>query len=311
MIKKTLYFGNPAYLSLSNKQIVIKLPETENADVPDSFKERSKANIPIEDIGVVVLDNKRITITHGLIEELLDNNVALITCDSSRMPVGLMLPLCGHSTQTEHFREQIEATQPLKKQLWQQTVKAKIKNQAVLLELSTNIDATPMFKWADDVKSGDPDNYEAQAAAYFWMNIFPDIPEFRRQRDGVPPNNLLNYGYAILRAVIARAIVSSGMLPSLGIFHRNKYNAYCLADDVMEPYRPFVDKVVIDIVSSGTDMTELTTQLKQKLLSIPAQDVLMNGKRRPLLVATSQTAASLYKCFSGELRKIVYPDMII
>lgn len=311
MIKKTLYFGNPAYLNMANKQMIIKLPEVENAEVPDSFKERSKASIPIEDIGVVILDNKRITITHGLIEELLDNNAALITCDSSRMPVGLMLPLCGHSTQTEHYREQIEATQPLKKQLWQQTVKAKIKNQAVLLEATQNIDSTPMFKWADDVKSGDPDNYEAQAAAYFWMNIFPDIPDFRRHREGTPPNNLLNYGYAILRAVIARAIVSSGMLPSLGIFHKNKYNAYCLADDVMEPYRPVVDKVVIDIVASGTDISELNLELKQALLSIPAQDVIMNEKRRPLLVAASQTAASLYKCFSGELRKIVYPDIII
>lgn len=311
MIKKTLYFSNPAYLSMANKQMIIKLPEVETADLPDSFKEQSIRSVPIEDIGVVVLDNKRITITHGLIESLLDNNVALVTCDSSRMPVGLMLPLCGHSTQTEHFRDQIEATQPLKKQLWQQTIKAKIKNQAILLESTRNIDSSSMHKWADDVKSGDPDNYEAQAAAYFWMNIFPDIPDFRRHREGIPPNNLLNYGYAILRAVIARAIVSAGMLPSLGIFHRNKYNAYCLADDIMEPYRPVVDKIVVDIVDSGTDISELNLKLKQILLSIPAQDVMMNGKRRPLLVAASQTTASLYKCFSGELRKIVYPDIII
>ena len=225
MIKKTLYFGNPVYLGTTNKQMIITLPEVEDADVPDSFKAKSKKSVPIEDIGVVILDNKRITITHGLIEELLDNNVALVTCDSSRMPVGLMLPLRGHSTQTEHFREQIEATQPLKKQLWQQTIRAKIKNQATLLESARSIDSTRLFKWADDVKSGDTDNYEAQAAAYFWMNIFPDIPDFRRNREGLPPNNLLNYGYAILRAVIARAIVSAGMLPSLGIFHRNKYNA--------------------------------------------------------------------------------------
>ena len=311
MIKKTLYFGSPAYLSLANKQMIIKLPEVEAADVPDLFKNQSKKSVPIEDIGVVILDNKRITITQGLIEELLDNNVALVTCDSARMPVGLMLPLCGHSTQTEHFREQIEATQPLKKQLWQQTIKAKIKNQALLLESVRSIDVAPMLKWADDVKSGDPDNYEAQAAACFWMNIFPDIPDFRRHREGIPPNNLLNYGYAILRAVIARAIVSSGMLPSLGIFHRNKYNAYCLADDVMEPYRPIVDKTVIDIIASGVDISELNLELKQVLLSIPAQDVMMDGRRRPLLVAASQTAASLYKCFAGELRKIVYPDIIV
>jgi CRISPR-associated protein Cas1 len=311
MIKKTLYFSNPAYLSMANKQMLVKLPEVENADVPLAFKEQSKKSIPIEDIGVVILDNKRITITHGLIEALMDNNVAIVTCDSVRMPVGLMLPICGHSTQTEHFREQIEATIPLKKQLWQQTIKAKIKNQAVLLETMRKVDSTHMFRWAENVKSGDPDNYEAQAAAYFWMNIFPEIPDFRRHREGIPPNNLLNYGYAILRAVMARAIISSGMLPSLGIFHRNKYNAYCLADDVMEPYRPVVDKVVIDIVASGKEIAELNQELKQTLLSIPAQDVLMNGKRRPLLVAASQTTASLYKCFSGEFRKIIYPDIII
>lgn len=311
MIKKTLYFGNPAYLSATNKQMIIKLPEVEGTDAPDSFKAQLKKSVPIEDIGIVVLDNKQITITHGLMEQLLDNNVALITCDSARMPTGLLLPLCGHSTQTEHFREQIEATQPLKKQLWQQTIKAKIKNQAILLESVRNVDSTPMLKWADAVRSGDPDNYEAQAAAYFWMNLFPEIPDFRRHREGVPPNNLLNYGYAILRAVIARAIVSSGMLPSLGIFHRNKYNAYCLADDMMEPYRPVVDKIVINIVVSGINIAELNTELKQTLLSIPAQDVMMDGKRRPLLVAASQTAASLYKCFSGQSRKIIFPDIIV
>ncbi|GAB6013167.1 type II CRISPR-associated endonuclease Cas1 [Viscerimonas tarda] len=310
MIKKTLYFSNPAYLSMANKQMVIRLPEVESLEASDSFKEGLKKSIPIEDIGVVILDNGRITITHGLMEELLENNVTLVTCDSARMPVGLMLPLNAHSTQTEHFREQIEATLPLKKQLWQQTIKAKIKNQAAVLESTGSIDVSPMLKWAEDVRSGDPDNCEAQAAAYFWKNIFPDIPDFRRHREGIPPNNLLNYGYAVLRAVIARAIVSAGMLPSLGIFHRNKYNAYCLADDIMEPYRPVVDRMVVDILASGVEITELNKELRQTLLSIPAQDVMMNGNRRPLLVASSQTAASLYKCFSGETRKIIYPEII-
>lgn len=311
MIKKTLYFGNPAYLSMSNSQLIVKLPEVESSDIPVSMKEKAKASIPIEDIGVVILDNKRITITHGLMEELLGNNVALVTCDSSRMPVGLMLPLNAHSTQTEHFREQIEASVPLKKQLWQQTVKAKIRNQALLLEAVRQIDPVPMFRWADEVKSGDAENHEAQAAAYYWMRIFSNIPDFRRHREGIPPNQLLNYGYAILRAVIARAIVASGMLPSLGIFHRNKYNAYCLADDVMEPYRPIVDKLVIELVESGVDISEISQLSKEKLLQIPSQDVMMNGCRRPLLIAATQTAASLYKWFSGELRRIVYPNMIV
>ncbi len=216
MIKKTLYFGNPAYLSLRNKQLVIQLPEVvKNDTLPESFKEDAVKTIPIEDIGVIILDNKRITITHGLMEALLENNCALITCNSSRMPVGLMLPLAGNTTQTERFRDQIDASVPLKKQLWQQTVQAKIQNQAYVLENKSKAVVKNMLVWANDVKSGDPDNYEARAAVYYWNNIFPDIQGFVRGREGEPPNNLLNYGYAILRAVVARALVASGLLPTL------------------------------------------------------------------------------------------------
>ena len=304
MIKKTLYFGNPAYLGLRDKQMAIKLPEVENADVPETFKKDSVKTIPIEDIGVVVLDNKQITITHGLIEALLENNCALITCNSSRMPVGLMLPLDGNTTQTERFRNQIDASIPLKKQLWQQTVQAKIQNQAYVLENKSKVVAKNMLVWANDVKSGDPDNYEARAAVYYWNNIFPNIPGFTRGREGDPPNNLLNYGYAILRAVVARSLVASGLLPTLGIHHRNKYNAYCLADDIMEPYRPFVDKLVFEIIESGADISELTQEIKAKLLNIPVLDVNIDGQRSPLMVGVMQTTASLYKCFSAEIRKI-------
>lgn len=307
MIKKTLYFGNPAYLGLRDKQMAIKLPEVENADVPETFKKDSVKTIPIEDIGVVVLDNKQITITHGLIEALLENNCALITCNSSRMPVGLMLPLDGNTTQTERFRNQIDASIPLKKQLWQQTVQAKIQNQAYVLENKSKVVAKNMLVWANDVKSGDPDNYEARAAVYYWNNIFPNIPGFTRGREGDPPNNLLNYGYAILRAVVARSLVASGLLPTLGIHHRNKYNAYCLADDIMEPYRPFVDKLVFEIIESGADISELTQEIKAKLLNIPVLDVNIDGQRSPLMVGVMQTTASLYKCFSAEIRKIKYP----
>lgn len=165
-----------------------------------------------------------------------------------------------------------------------------------------------MQAWAGDVKSGDPDNYEARAAVYYWANLFPDIPEFSREREGIPPNNLLNYGYAILRAVVARSLVSSGLLPTFGIFHRSKYNAYCLADDIMEPYRPFVDKVVVEILRSGVDISELTPDIKARLLNIPVLDVTIGGQRSPLMLAVTQTTASLYKCFSGEVRKIKYPS---
>ena len=314
MIKKTLYFGNPAYLSLRMGQIVIKLPEVErNPDLPERMKQETEVTKPIEDIGIVILDNKRITITQGLLEALLENNCAVITCDSHSMPVGLMLPLYGNSTQNERFREQLGASLPLRKQLWQQTIKAKIENQAAVLASYSKASTKTMQRWANDVRSGDPENIEGRAAAYYWKNVFSGFEQlagFTRDRNGMSPNNLLNYGYAILRAIVARGLVSSGMLPTLGIHHHNRYNAYCLADDIMEPYRPYVDQLVLSIVSEcEPDDMELTKEVKCKLLGIPTIEVTVNGKRSPLMVAVTQTTASLYKCFSGEQRKIAYPEM--
>ena len=303
MIKKTLYFGNPSYLSLRDRQIVIHIP-----GAIDDQKKETEITKPIEDIGVVVIDNRQITITSGLIDALLENNCALVTCDSRSMPVGLMLPLYGNTTQNERFRNQLEASRPLLKQLWQQTVRTKILNQSKVLKRCTNQEIGCMEAWAADVKSGDSENMEARAAAYYWKNLFP-IDGFTRGRDGEPPNNLLNYGYAILRAVVARALVASGLLPTLGIHHHNRYNAYCLADDIMEPYRPYVDELVYEIVTSGNDYWCLTKELKAKLLTIPMLDVTIGGKRSPLMIAAGQTTASLYKCFSGELRKISYPEI--
>lgn len=312
MIKKTLYFGNPAYLSLRMGQMVIKLPEVESNELlPEIMKKQAEITKPIEDIGVVVLDNRRITITQGLLEALLENNCAVITCDNHSLPVGLMLPLYGNSTQNERFRYQLDTSQPLRKQLWQQTIKAKIENQAAVLSACSGIPIKNMKRWADDVRSGDPDNVEGHAAAYYWRYFFNNITgleNFTRNREGMAPNNLLNYGYAILRAVVARALVTSGLLPTLGIHHHNRYNAYCLADDIMEPYRPYVDELVFAIVKGqGVDNLQLTTTLKAQLLSIPTLDVVIGGKRSPLMVAATQTTASLYKCFSGELRRIAYP----
>lgn len=311
MIKKTLYFGNPAYLSLRNNQLIIKLPEVEKNDtLPENFKKQAEATKPIEDIGVVVLDNKQITITSGAMEALLENNCALITCDSRSMPVGLMLPLYGNTTQNERFRHQIDASLPLKKQLWQQTIQCKINNQASVLHDLRNEEVRCMRVWAKEVRSGDADNMEGRAAAYYWKYLFGQhIDGFTRDRDGVPPNNLLNYGYAILRAVIARALVTSGLLPTLGIHHHNRYNAYCLADDIMEPYRPYVDELVYKLVKNkGLPTDGLTREWKADLLAIPTLDVIISGKRSPLMIAAGQTTASLYKCFSGELRKIAYPE---
>lgn len=310
MIKKTLYFGNPVYLSLRDAQLVIKLPEVvKNNSLPEYFKQKAEVTKSIEDIGIVLLDNKQITITSGVLEALLENNCAVITCDSKSMPVGLLLPLYGNTTQNERFRYQLGASLPLMKQLWQQTIKVKIENQAAVLNKCTGGEIRCMKVWASEVKSGDSENMEARAATYYWKNLFR-VEGFTRDREGIPPNNLLNYGYAILRAVVARGLVASGLLPTWGIHHHNRYNAYCLADDIMEPYRPYVDELVYNIVVSGIDYEVLTKEIKAKLLAIPTLDVVVSGKRSPLMIAVSQTTASLYKCFSGELRKIAYPEML-
>ena len=304
MIKRTIYVGNPAYLSLSSRQMVIRRPSA------DDVGKDISGSIPVEDIGVVVIDNRQVTITSGLIDALLENNVALISCDGRSLPTGLMLPLCGHTIQNERFRCQLSASLPLQKQLWQQTVQMKIANQAACLAYSTGERHENMTIWAAKVRSGDSDNMEARAAAYYWKNLFPMISGFTREREGMPPNNLLDYGYAILRAVIARALVSSGMLPTLGIHHHNRYNAYCLADDIMEPYRPYVDRLVVDILNdSHWEDLDLNKDMKVRLLTIPVLDVNIGGKTSPLMVAASMTSASLYKCFLGEARKISYPNM--
>ena len=310
MIKKTLCFSNPAYLSLRDRQLVIKLPEVEKAiNYPEKLKQEAELTRPIEDIGIIVLDNRQITLTTGLMDALLENNSAVITCDARSMPVGMMLPLSGNTTQSERFRHQINSSLPLRKQLWQQTIQYKIRNQLAVLKQYTNAETKCMQKWANEVKSGDTENMEARAAAYYWKGLFGHIDGFVRDREGVAPNNLLNYGYAILRAVVARSLVASGLLPTLGIHHHNRYNAYCLADDIMEPYRPYIDMLVYDItVQYGIDI-ELTKDIKAELLSIPKSDVIIDGKRSPLMIGVSQTTASLYKCFKGEIRKIIYPEI--
>lgn len=308
MIKRTLYFGNPAYLALSNCQLVIKKPD--DGDLPTGRQDTIVKTIPIEDIGIVVIDNRQITLTSALVSTLLENKIAVITCDEKSMPAGLLLPLYGNDIQNERFRNQIDASVPLKKQLWQQTVEAKILNQAAVLKYVSGMDARNMLSWAGSVKSGDTDNLEGRAAAFYWRNIFPELPYFNRGRFEESPNNLLNYGYAILRAVVARSLVASGLLPTLGIHHHNRYNAFCLADDVMEPYRPYVDRLVVDILNEGNSCPQLTREIKAKLLAIPALDVVINDRRSPLMLATMQTASALNKCFCGEVRKMIYPDML-
>jgi CRISPR-associated protein Cas1 len=291
MIKRTLYFGNPAYLSTENKLLKIELQGSD------------AVTVPMEDLGVVILDHPQITISHVCIARLLDNNTALITCNDKHMPVGLMLNLDGHTLQSKKFQAQLEAGLPLKKQLWQQTVRSKILNQSLLLEKKGKESAT-LIQLAKNVKSGDTGNAEGLAAQYYWPRLVGG--DFLRGRYDGGLNTFLNYGYAILRAVVARSLVGAGMIPTLGIFHRNQYNAYCLADDIMEPYRPFVDEMVISH-KIFQDNIDLNTETKKILLSIPTLDVSMEGRSSPLMVAVQRTCASLAKCFAGEEKQLLYP----
>jgi len=298
MIKRTLFFENPAYLSTHLEQLVIAFPD----------KAKVKRTVPIEDIGMVILDHPQLTLSQQLMAKLLQNNAAIVACDQKHMPLGLWLNLDGHTLQSARHKEQIESSVPLRKQLWQQTIRTKIENQAAVLRKQGIADDNMRY-WAGEVKSGDTENHEGRAAAYYWKSVFKD-PEFIRDRSGLPPNNLLNYGYAILRACVARALVGSGLFPAFGIHHRNQYNPYCLADDIMEPYRPFVDLKVLEILSEHGKPEGLSTALKQMLLQIPAVDVYLDGNRSPLMLAVQRTSASLAKCFEGEQRKILYPQVL-
>ena len=294
MLKRTIFISNPYYLSLKNKQLQISEKSGEVIKTA-----------PIEDIGFLVLDHPQISFSMKLMEELTEFNVATVFCDSKHLPSSMVLPLDAHHIQNEIFRAQIEASEPLKKNLWKQTIEAKIQNQARLLEkLGKN--GIPIKAIGKAVKSGDADNREGFAARLYWMELLGK--EFIRDRYGEPPNPFLNYGYILLRSAVARALAGSGLLATLGVHHRNRYNAFCLADDVMEPYRPFVDEIVFSMNEKWPGSFMLEKEHKAELLQLMTADVIIGGNKRPLMVALSQTTASLARCYSGEIRKISYPD---
>src|SRR5690554_3147724 len=295
MLKRTIYIGNASYLKLKDNRLTIEDPSTKEI----------KGSIPIEDIGFVVLDHYQITISQQLIIALQQNNVALISCDETHLPLGLMLPISGHVEHSERLKYQINCSEPLRKQLWKQTVEAKIYQQKEVLR-KRNIAHASLLKYMNEVKSGDSTNMEGIAAQYYWSQLFDD---FTRERKGDAPNNFLNFGYAVLRSMVARALVSSGLHPTIGIFHRNKYNAYCLADDIMEPYRPYVDGLVVDWINNPESTHILDKPAKAHLLQLATKDVYINGLQRPLMTALSITTSSLCKCFTGESRVIHYPMM--
>ncbi len=347
MIKRTLFISNPFHVSTKLNQLVLKNKKT-----------GEEKQTPIEDVGFIVFEHEECTFSLQAIHHLNENNVASVFCNEKHLPTSMLLNLDSNDIQSQLFSHQIGASEPIKKQLWQQTIKAKIINQASLLQQLGKPNET-LLRCAANVKSGDTTNEEAKASRYYWANFFVDSStpaqnsasarlkkqdspsmsssvtnspvtlseeqsdeskseacneamkvKFTRNRFGLPPNNLFNYGYAILRAGVARALAGSGLLPTLGIHHHNKYNAFCLADDIMEPYRPFVDRLVVQIVNDTPEYSELTTELKTRLLSVLTTDICINDATSPLMVGLSQTTASLAECFTGERKTIKYPEMI-
>lgn len=295
MLKRTLFFGNPYHICTRDLQLHIAEKETGEVKT-----------VPIEDIGFIVFEHPHITFTQSVMQLLAENNTAVIFCDQKFHPSSMLFHLDTHYVQTERFKHQINASEPLKKQLWQQTVKAKINNQAELIEKQGK-NGEPLRLKSNRVKSGDTTNEEAKAARIYWGRLFGE--DFRRERFGDAPNPALNYGYAILRAATARALAGSGLLSTLGIHHRNKYNSFCLADDIMEPYRPFVDQLVCEMKEDDFNCAELGKNEKAKLLTLLTLDTQFNGQTSPLMVALSKTTASLAKCFEGAVRKIQYPEL--
>ena len=294
-MKRTLFFGNPYHIGTRNLQLTIAQKETGEIKT-----------VPIEDIGCVVFEHPQISFTQKVMQLLAENNTAVIFCDQKFHPSSMLFHLDTHYVQTERFKHQINSSEPLKKQLWQQTVKQKIKNQATVIE-KQHKNAAPLHYKATKVKSGDATNEEAKAARIYWPALFGK--GFRRECFGDAPNPALNYGYAILRAATARALAGSGLLSTLGIHHRNKYNSFCLADDIMEPYRPFVDELVVEMQAKGMDCSTLGTNEKAQLLSLLTLDVTIKNQTSPLMVALSKTTASLALNFSGELKKVHYPTL--
>ena len=292
MLKKSLLLENKASISTKNLQLVIKT-------------ETRESTIPIEDIGYLVIDHPEVYLSIPALNLLIDNNTAVIICNTNHLPNGMFLNLNSHHIQQEIFKNQINASAPLKKQLWQQTITEKITNQGKLLQKITL--KTNNFEFlASKVLSGDSSNMEGVAANFYWKSFFEH--NFKRERFGDYPNNFLNYGYAILRAATARALSGSGLLNTLGIHHKSKYNAFALADDIMEPFRPIVDEKVAEIMQNYSEQ-ELNTVIKAELLQILTRTVYFKEEKSPLMVALQKTASSLQQCYTGERKKIKYPKL--
>ncbi len=306
MIKRIIEISQArTHLSVKYGQLVIKQ------------EGKQVSSIPCEDIGILLVDHSGVTYTHSVFTELLRCGAAVVLCGGDHHPAGYLLPIESNTLQTERFRQQIEAKEPVKKRLWKQIVKAKIKHQAKLVGKDSDA-YKPLMALGDRVRSGDPDNIESQASRKFWPVYLADIIDpstalgmttFHRDIDGAPPNNLLNYGYMVMRAAIARALCSAGLIPSLGIHHRNRYNAFCLADDILEPFRGFVEAKIRDICEGEGVSGELTQPIKAQLLEVLYEPVVIGGFKGPLMVGLHRTAASLQRCFAEEQKQIDLPKI--
>lgn len=309
MIKRTIVISKRSYISHKDEQLLIK-------------QEEDDPRVPIEDIGVMILEDHQSTITVSALNALMENNSVVIGCDAKHLPNSVMYPISANTLHTAVLKTQLKASAPLRNQLWQQTIKAKLTNQASVLR-SRGVNEAPLELWAKKVRSGDRGNLEGRGAAYYWKFFFTSSVDgrqgeretarkrehFVRDPDGDGPNSALNYGYAILRAAIARAIVGSGLHPSIGLHHKNQYNAFCLADDLMEPYRPFVDLIVLQMCEGQGEEIEMTRENKKMLLAVLTVDTFVDGERKPLMLSLTATTASLVKCFQGDAKKIIYPEI--
>jgi CRISPR-associated protein Cas1 len=275
------------------------------------------SSIPCEDIGVLLVDHQGTSYTHSVFTVLLDSGAAIVLCGGNHHPAGMLLPIESNSMQTERFRQQIDVKEPVKKRLWKQIVRAKIKHQAKLAGKDSDV-YKALMALQDRVRSGDPENIEAQASKKFWPAYLQDLIDsstslgmttFHRDINGPPPNNMLNYGYMVMRAAIARALCSAGLLPSLGIHHRNRYNAFCLADDILEPFRGFVEAKVRDVCRDIGVPDDLDQSIKARILEVLYESVTIGGFNGPLMVGLHRTMASLQRCFAGEQKSIDLPDL--
>jgi CRISPR-associated protein Cas1 len=286
---------DPARLSVDNGLLLI-----ERKDLP-------KLTVPFEEVAVLIGAHRQLVFTQAVFARLAETGGVFVACDTKSLPVAMMLPIEGHHLQAERFAAQIDAAVPTRKRLWQSVVRAKICAQASALETLHGGDRG-LRALADQVRTGDTANMEGQAARRYWTALFADDPKFIRDRDKMGRNALLNYGYAMLRAVTARAVCGAGLHPTLGMHHHNRYNAYALADDLMEPFRPIIDQAVARHTAPPNEYAELDKDTKRVLLGALLEPVTYDGERRSLFDALARVTASLAQVYQGQRRELLLPE---